>query len=308
MPRDIPFSLTILGFFILIIICCIYAYLIFKTIKPSQNPSEIIKLIINWLYTPLIKLDNWLKEIYIIKKCYYKRIINLSVDYLYIFKTLTFHIIFWILPRLILLIVFLIDVFYFQKIEYLYLCLPLGILLFLGKYIIYSIKKLKEDFYQEVNLDIMSVTTKYKFGVHPSEWEENYDEDNDDDMPPTMSLTLDIFINYYITQKIEKNEENRYILRMSENFYDKYKENFLSKEKDIEITKKVNDILTFELLLQYYNKNNNSHKGFKYIKIVIYSIYLFCWSYILYISASSENIKLFLEIIQLIKPQINDII
>ena len=94
---------------------------------------------------------------------------------------------------------------------YIYKVLYFGFLLLLRRYILYSIKLFKLNLILELKKDIDSIVCKYEYGVHPSEWEENYDEDNEDDIPETMFLPLDIFVNYYCENKIYKNN-SEYIL------------------------------------------------------------------------------------------------
>ena len=60
-PKDIPFELTEKWFFILIYICIIYFYIVYKLIRPNKV-NESIKLIIELLFTPLLAFDKFIKE------------------------------------------------------------------------------------------------------------------------------------------------------------------------------------------------------------------------------------------------------
>lgn len=304
LPKDIPFELTILGFFILIEICCIYIYIIFVTIKPPKKPNEIITIIINWLYTPLIKLDNWLKELPLIKKNYPKLIDHIIIicKKKHLYKI--FEIILFIIPRIILIFTFILDIFYFGKLYYIYKVLYFGFLLLLRRYILYSIKLFKLNLILELKKDIDSIVCKYEYGVHPSEWEENYDEDNEDDIPETMFLPLDIFVNYYCENKIYKNKEISYrFFCMTSSFYSKYntvliiEESMIKSQDDTQIDEKIEEnkillnlLLKIALIEENYNYYISKNNWLKLIKIMIYSLYLFCWSYILFRNIHTLNI------------------
>jgi hypothetical protein len=297
LPKDLPFSLSVLGFFILVELCCIYVYIVYTSIRPSQPPKEVVALIVDNLFKPLYALDNYIKILPIIKIYHSKIFIWIAQKGVYIFQKPIFEICFFVLPRLILIVVFTRDIFFYSKLEYFYYVLvPMGLLLFIYRYFIYSIKTLKVDLFNTFNIYVEGINTTYEYGVHPSEWPENYDPENeDDDIPPTMDLDLGIFVHYYckkILNNFEKPKIN--LLMKTMPFYNKYNthddnEYKVYKEQDILLRIALQHILELFMLHEYILQVNNHHYLKRY-KIIVYSLYLICWVYILLISFHTLNI------------------
>lgn len=96
-------------------------------------------------------------------------------------------------PRIILISFFSLDIFYFHKLHYIYyVLLPMGIILFIRRYFISSRNKYKTKLITALKLYFESIWTKYEYGIHPSEWPENYDPDDYDDydFQPTMCFYI----------------------------------------------------------------------------------------------------------------------
>ena len=79
LPKDIPFNFSILGFFILIYICIIFAFIIFSLIKSLDNKDssnsifkKIIKELVDAIFLPLYTLDQFIKNLPIIQ-IYHKK-------------------------------------------------------------------------------------------------------------------------------------------------------------------------------------------------------------------------------------------
>lgn len=65
------------------------------------------------------------------------------------------------------------------------------------------------------------------------------------------------------------------------------------------------------LVIEYYKKNNTENKKIKLIKIFIYSSYLICWLYVLFISTrtytiSSQDIDIILHILHKFQYDLDD--
>jgi hypothetical protein len=304
LPKDIPLSLSLLGFLITIELCIIYVYIIiFYLFIHNSNKDSTMSFMINYLYKPLEDFDYFWKHLPIIKVYYNKFIIWLAYKLrFFINKTNIFFIIFGILPRLILISVLYIDIFYFHKFANIYKFIFLGIFLFLNRYIIYSLKMLKKDLIMKFEFYVKTVSTPYVFGVHPSEWPENYDPndpDNDDFDPNVMmDLPIEIFIDYYINNLLYKNNIIDFCVTMynHENIYKKYN---LEKNSDIpyaicEIYHKdskddLKRILDIAEIIENYNITK-AKKMFIYTKVFIFTNYLICWLYILIVSTSINNL------------------
>ena len=56
-------------------------------------------------------------------------------------------------------------------------------------------------------------------------------------------------------------------------------------------------MLKISLLLEYYNKTSNQNKNIKFMKIVVYMIYLICWTYVLIISIKILDINELIKVI-----------
>jgi hypothetical protein len=299
LPKDIPFTFNILGFFITMVLCLLYAYVVWRLIKPSTRSNETMLIIIDFIFKPLKDFDNFLKSFTVIKQYLQHFIFVFVYSGEYIFKTLTFNLIFLIIPRNILINVFMIDIFYYHNLLYIYKVLFISILLFLRRYIIYSIKNLSNLYYTEVKLYLESIQTPYEYGVHPSEWPENYDPENEDndEWPPSMSLPLDIYIAFYVKQKVY--EDKIYPCEYSNTttafdllypFKGKNNSNDFRHEKRKELEQSLEKLLQLYVVLEFENKHNTSNIHLKNAKIIIFILYLICWVYILLISFHTLNI------------------
>jgi hypothetical protein len=146
LPRDIPFDLSLLGFLLIIEICCIYIFLIYSLIKKDKPKNPWTTKLIAMIYKPLIELDTSIKHLPIIEQYHKRFIIFLVYKLNYLIKeTSLFYMIFAIFPRFILISVLLYDIFYFHKLHYIYNALLIGTLLLLNRYIIYSLRYAKNS-------------------------------------------------------------------------------------------------------------------------------------------------------------------
>jgi len=118
------------------------------------------------LYIPLYSLDNLLKSIQHLSSIQEFLLKELS-SFLYnrnLFTTFfsndyKLYVAHSILPRIIFLILFIIDIFYFHQFYLIYICILLGIIPLIKSYIIYSIKQLleKDILYIEKNFYIQVI-------------------------------------------------------------------------------------------------------------------------------------------------------
>lgn len=152
MPKNIPFELTEEKFYILLYICLIYIFIIYFIIFPREG-SPFSKIFIKYLYMPITKLDTMLKTN---KYCLEKsmNLLNKLHEFSDPIKTnlffakkifiVLFYISFYILPRIILITVLLLDIFYFKKIENNKNFLLLGLFPLTNRYLKYSLKNVGE--------------------------------------------------------------------------------------------------------------------------------------------------------------------
>lgn len=316
LPKDIPFSLSQIGFFILLYICCIYAYIVISYVRSSVQTNT-LNAFINTLYKPLEDFDYFWKHLPLVESPYRKFALwaAYKLDF-FIIHTNLFYFIFAILPRLLLILIFSIDIFWFSKLYYIYKFLFLGIFLFLNRYIIYSLKMLKKDLINDFKLNYLSdIWTDYEFGIHPSEYPENYDPNDPDneEVQERMALPIEVFVDYYINNLVYKNKEISYspAYNFQRSFYDKiYEEHNLKKtpyqfniSADIQkyYLKKTDSLIKIILdtakVIEFYSFTNTQNKAFNYTKIFIFSSYLICWLYVLIISASADNVSEILNLL-----------
>ena len=152
-PQIIPFETSWISFLIVLIICLTYLYIILRIYRPKSAHPSILKLLqlIKRLYYPLIVLDekfrtNSMVKTLIIKLLFYFNIfIKKYKLYLYDNQNV-FQLVFFHLPKFILLFVFCLDVFYFRQIKLFYYFLGLAILSMVFNYLLYLIKLQFEEY------------------------------------------------------------------------------------------------------------------------------------------------------------------
>lgn len=169
LPKDIPFHLTEYGCIILIYICCIYLFILMLLITEFKTKNDKLNLLMEYIYKPLKVLDESIKMHPQINYYYYKAIdycitINSKIYYTYIYCS------FNILPRVILVTVLSIDIFYFIKIAYLYKIILLGILPLLYKYMIYNFKYAKEQYILKLESITEKIMTDYNEDPNDTSW------------------------------------------------------------------------------------------------------------------------------------------
>src|ERR1700728_3749034 len=69
LPREIPFSLSLLGFIILIELCIIYLYIVISLIRINKQNS-LMSSIIDLLFKPLEEFDYFWKHLSFIQEQY----------------------------------------------------------------------------------------------------------------------------------------------------------------------------------------------------------------------------------------------
>lgn len=71
-----------------------------------------------------------------------------------------FYILYFLLTRILLLLVFIIDVFYFQQIKYTYIFILLGLINLLIVYLLYSIKIIEMKYFEILKHYLIEITSK----------------------------------------------------------------------------------------------------------------------------------------------------
>src|ERR1700727_1273455 len=168
LPKYIPFDLHLIRFIILLFICLLFAWIIKKILFPRE-PSEISQIFLNYiykLYKPLYVLDETLrsskvfkrfivltsKPLSYIKSSVYSIVYKISqlfpyfTFYRYFDAGLFLYLMVFFVPRVFLLLLLIIDVFYYNCISFFYSYAFVGLIPLLAKYYIYVIRSLKEEY------------------------------------------------------------------------------------------------------------------------------------------------------------------
>ena len=293
LPKDIPLKyISFLGLCILIYICIVY-FIMVKYLINSHNKGKkrLSEYCVEFLYTPLESFDAALKHGWDSNAF----VLNLSKKVEYFIKdTNLFYWCLFILPRVILVTILSIDIFFFHQLKYIYYALFLTVPIMLRKYIIYSFKITKKHLVAQLEHWFSHVSTPYVEGVHPDE--DPDDPDYEYDPYRNMSLPLGIFVDFQAKNIVYQGAPAEYSYYFSDYYYNVFckKHNILDKQvisepywsfvkhdKNTIYQKKIEEIITLACLIEYYNKTHNNNTMFRYIKIIIFSLYFICWSYIL---------------------------
>jgi hypothetical protein len=302
LPKDVPFILSLEGLIILIEICLLYLYIVYTLSTEKKHSNAFIISLINNIFKPLEALDHSIKNHPRINP-YYKRfiiylaykldpILNSSRIYYYTFA---------IFPRLVLVTALWIDVFYFHKLFYIYKVLLIGILLFLNRYLIYSLNYAKEHFIAQLEPLVYKPHIPYDHEICAQVYYNGDEEAAEDEYEGDAVTYLELRdLIYYASGSIYYYKKNlRYTVYTNEKYIEIYckKHNipFPKDSKNLvsdsvrekiskEVDQKVENILKISVLLLNYELFNEYTPEIKNIKILIFSNYLVCWLFILIVS------------------------
>jgi hypothetical protein len=312
LPRDIPFNLTIILFIILCLICIGYLLIIIQMIKP-RVPNKYILIIIN----KLVKITQIMDNVDSIIKnntgfntslntFFYKIIILFKL-----YKTNNnryFYIILNLIPKVCLLLLFSLDIFFLKKMELFYKYIFIGIIPLIYDYIVYSIAKalasLITDLEKNYYVKILSTAEDEDEG----EYKEiarfmvfiNNLKYNDYGV-----LDLGYFVDIQANNLIFDCDVYKYTCIETEYAREVYARNHNIELPDLWVFEPLSDEISTRLAPYFFDNIEKAinfqafietHKDLTkpritrtyYIYILI--SYLFCWLYILIISVYSLNI------------------
>jgi hypothetical protein len=235
-------------------------------------------------------------------------------------KSLVLYIIWYILPRTVLIIVLMVDTFYFHKLKNIYSIAFLTLVIFICYYIIYSIKITVKQYTEYLDYYyIVEITSKdyedshYFIDIEDIRWDQisiNYFKDIkyyewseyiDDSYEKTENYlkiqrfidiqTTALWLNYtpYAYKCLPNwnivEKYYSYTYRQSNRMWDLRK----IPKKDLVILEKEFNILLpitiqLQLFLETYESISKKHPFIKYMLIIITSLYFFTWLYILFVS------------------------
>jgi hypothetical protein len=284
LPRDIPFNLSLIGFIIIVCVCLGYIYTVYKYINPPKdnNTFTLIIEVKKYLYKPLEILIDFLQHNKFTKKNFSKFFL-LSVEKVKEMNYLKAYIFINIFPRVILLSVFIIDIFYFNSIKYFYKIIIIGILIIIEKMIIHIYR-------YKMNTNIEFVDRNAEI------WCDNYVANE------RISI---ITAKEYVPAEAMRILNNLEPLEYSPSLtVDYIKE--LKKQSGIPLERPVNldgnmsimrGCLSLSVLLYRitYLYDQIAIK-FKYVNILISLLYVICWVYILIVSFHTLDLTIVGEI------------
>jgi hypothetical protein len=312
--KIIPFELTDLRLCLLVYLCITYLYIIFRLLKP-KNPPEFLINLLQVVSKPFTFLDLEIK--YKLLKNYYAKFFLFIVPLLDDLTPNQCKIIYYcfnIIPRGFLVLLFILDVFYFNKLEIFYYFIFLGIFPLIYTYILYSLNLFYEGYLKYLEARYVDVRLLEKGNNYPGYWaqwphktpqeEEEYNEvhsplavyhDKIVTLREYIKIQYAVFIAWDEHEKDTRYEYEGYAYA-TELYYTQYKKKtektFLDTE-DYEIIKTDFNLFMPKLVVLYtfieLNKLTQSQKIFVNIKVFIYSLYFVCWVYIIYLSYLTIN-------------------
>lgn len=327
--RDIPFPLDILRLGILLWIITLYSIFLYKSFKNTSATRlklpEVIMQFFTLIREALSLVDQNLK--YPIRVYYDKFFSFIACKIQLNDVTFWARVIFafTLIPRIILITVFFIDVFYFHQLFYFFKVLWISILLFFPQYIIYCFLDVSESLISYLDKNLKSISTTYVYGVLPPEedyWNDAYiyDKDEPDEEPPhEMYLTVRKFFAYkYSCILFNKYVENTFFCSPTSECYNNFEnsqnmpKNMMSSEEQADIlynnlTDKANTVISIYKMALFFiqlQENNMRNKNMTYAFTLIAYFYFLSWSYILLISIYNVSISEALEMLKILTPNI----
>jgi hypothetical protein len=311
--KDIPRELTEYGFWVLLYLCGVYLFIIKNFLKPGK-PIPGSEDFITLIYKPLKTLDHAIKYNKYVKGYYYKYMkkfaifIDIHNNYENAPKTKQIKWIMFlvqVLPRIFLVTFLFMDTFYFHKIEIFYKFILIGAIPFIYRYFKYSTKDIYEHWIQILEMKYDKVLIKIDMIFTEDDEEDEEDDDDEVCAQKRKDLHAD-FENKEVTVReyveIMHNNFNNCIFSKDKFLYkgephinhqdciqyeiDKYGnlETMFSNEDFIIIDSLFYELSPRILALKYYHERLFEISECNMIKrsrIIIFCIYLLCWSYVL---------------------------
>jgi hypothetical protein len=266
LPKNIPFNLTEYGCLILTYICCIYLIIITFLIFRFNSTSNISNFI-DYIYKPLKVLDESIKTNPLIN-IYHKKTIEYFISILNEKNYTYIYYFFNIFPRIILITFLSIDIFWFHHMKYFYKIILVGLLIFIYKYFIYSLKYAKELYTISIECIVEEIMTDHG-GDIVNNW---------------TFISVRDFIQ--IQSESIFYDKHKYLCNPQMHLF--YMKKFPPKTPVQEMKKEslslLNNAISISVHIEEFDLLHSFNKLIKYTKIVIFSTYLICWSYILVIS------------------------
>ena len=300
LPKQIPFDLSLFNTCLILYICIGYFYVIYRIIKPKE-PNILISYLYKILYKLTIlfsNLDDIIKENNVLNKTWDFLLIkiseNLNTKTLY-YKKIQKYFTYIFLPKLVLISILIIDIFWFKELNLFYSFIILGIIPLMISYFIYSLKLLQIKYITKLKNYFIEIIS------------EDDDPNTDYYLPPS-TISYDDYseIEYDLRYKYLNIQHFIDLQSSAIKFQDtpyRYKCLHINKRKDIinvYSTENVIDenveyyllvILDIQIILDSYKDVQQTSFIYK-LNIGFLSLHLICWSYILFISLTYFHLTL----------------
>lgn len=289
LPNDIPLKLTDIRFVTITTIIIVYIISI-KSQLISHKNSENLKNVVNIFFKPIDFITDRLFAFAFIQSTFIQAMIYLyqkNIDSICKYTILV--------PRLLLINAFIIDVFYFNQFKYIYMVVFISIPLLLNTVITHMCRYIISK-----NLEI--VNHKYTIGIFNNNYMSEISSESlilvqaMNDINKLVPIEYYLFITFDYTRElrnvIKKEYPNELNLRIH---------NYYNKE---ELEAEVRQLLIFATLLQVILlKIGNFNKKYQHILLAITLLYLISWSYILIVSIHTLTSLPFLSmVVDVIEP------
>src|SRR5271168_3578507 len=295
LPKFIPFNLTLLTLSLLIFTCIIYVNILKQLFRPRV--SILIQALIpigQKIYTPLYTLDFAIRSNLLVRKVIYKIASQLSFHTVLV-ASYKYYRIWNFTPRLLLLFAFYVDVFYFHKLGFFYSFLFLSAIPLIGKYLYYLMAYLYET-------ELEYLEQWYEVRLIPT----NPEDEDDDAYMYSMgfrdSITDGITIRAYLWSIIAAQEPIKYECALTSQVLDKCypdrpwrvdkprKGYYNITEEDYAVMSANFDnampaLVNLHMLSTRYTSMFVFYSDkIKRINLIIFSLFLIAWVYILMVS------------------------
>lgn len=304
LPRDIPFQPTLLNLLFVIGISFMYFYVLLRIFKPKPPHPWVLQLflLLQPVFKPWYALDVVIRE-----NIYFHRLINsLGKMLKYITneeRNIKLYIVWYILPRVILLFILLIDTFHFHKLNYIYTFGFLTLFIFICYYIIYCLRITIKQYIEYLDYYFEVEVTSEDFDGSNYFTDIEYLNDRDE-------MKIQAFINYQTAAFWFDNTPYK--------FKYKFVERYNTNAEFIEISAKENKYLinefyrliplivsinlfieTYDCIINKFIDNKETDYitkmriNLKRVYIIITSLYLITWLYILIVNIHTLPIDTF---------------
>jgi hypothetical protein len=141
LPRSLPYEFSLFSYIVVLVICLTTIYTSIKEVViPNKNKETLLNSFFIFIQQQLISVDNMVKKHPRIKP-YFQKYFLILLNHLKAINLIKLYFIMQIFPKIILIVVFMVEVFNFHYINYFYKIVSLGLLPLIFTYISFSLKE-----------------------------------------------------------------------------------------------------------------------------------------------------------------------